>query len=344
MLLKDRRKVDVIRYRVAIGRPKTDSRKAPERLDHFEVTETSVDASGDFVLARPIMDELGKAPREVPILVDSDNIEDFVSQAYECREKIGNRVGMYCRGDGVKAKRKSARGLVVIDCKAAPQRDDGTGYPSRSPLELAAALKKWGSWQEPYRCAMAQNHNPKDGLRCSPTTEMVFRLAHAAGGGFARYRSHGHATADRIVQSLRDIQQITAGQLRGVPLKLVATRKRMTDPTGRPVTQTVVHVELAMSPQDALRVALEGMQSRAQLEDGLRTVRAYLAAPRSPEELASIDAEFPTEVEASVAVPYEDQANDERPSGAPSLPVVGDDGHAMDDALFSEGDDDVSDL
>lgn len=313
-MLKDRRRRDVVKYRLAVGEPAGGDRKAPTQLDYFLVTHASMNQTGGFNPVKPIMDRLGVKPHEVPFFVDSDDIEDFLVQEYTCMAKGHDGLVVFCHGDGEEATRRvGATEWVKVPCHAAPKRDDGSGYEERMPKDLDPLLKKpLDDKPTPAtsRCPFAQNTDPKSGPCCKPRTEMLFRLMADPGGGsaFCRFRSHGHRTADNLVQSIERIKEITKGVLRGVPLKFVLQRVRMQRPGGTYGVHSVVHVELSVTPQQALEAATFHLQTQVKLEHSLAQARALLTAPATmtAEEVNEEAAEF-EEIAAIV--------DSEKPSG-----------------------------
>jgi hypothetical protein len=137
-------------------------------------------------------------------------------------------------------------------------------------------------------------------------------------GGVYRLRTTSGISASQLVGSLQEIQQLTGGVLRGIPLRL-ALRPIQVSPNGTTTTVYVVHVELigddlaqiqAMAMERS-RTELANVKAvkQAQLE-----YRRLLRAPgigETAEEQAEIAAEFhPQEPEAISAAP------------APSAPVA----------------------
>jgi hypothetical protein len=342
MMLKDRRLRDVVKYRIAVGHPgDAASKRPPRELDHFVVTTTEKDRSGMFIQAAEVHRIVGETPRRLEFFVDSDDIEDFCRQQYSCSVRVEGTVVEFCKGDGEKARRLVKRGeWADVPCRAAPTREDGSGYKDRLPKDLVPLLEKPSSDNPAsgnLRCPFAQNSDPQAGPACKPVTELLVRLASAPGGvsGFARYRSHGHRTADQIVQSLIRIKEVTGGVLRGVPLALVCQRTSMRRPDGKNATHTTTYVELAVAPQQALEAAMMTLSHHGKLMQGVSRARALLDAPRGAEDLEAEAAEFTVATVASVEDEREPdfvEAVRERelPSG-PFTPAVVDDGEFTED-------------
>lgn len=297
-MLRDRTRRKVITHRLAMGRPGnkngTGKERAPSRLDHFEITTNSPDANGQFPVDREAMARLDKAdvlgrkydtqkPRRLPIRVDSDNIEDFMVQRYECRiPKEGGGTEVFCHGDGATAHRLVGRGVrKEIRCCARPQFGDGKGYPDRTPKELDDILSRRvrHNPEDGLRCPFAQNTNAKEGPTCEPVTELVVRCDVATGvGARARFRSHGHRTADQVYGSLLDIKEMMpGGMLQNIPLDLCMQMVRLGD-SG--YLQPVAHIELRISPDRAAELASAHAQKRAHLEGQVSEARRLLAEAR----------------------------------------------------------------
>lgn len=325
-LLRDRQRRPVITYRIAMGRPgNPDGRgrdRSPQELDHFEVTRPGVEEGHLYAKAQEVHDIVGDKPRRLNIIVASDDIEDFVDQRYEARAKMGGRVVVYCHGDGRTAKRRVGDGpddVVEVECRAAPRRENGSGYYDRTPRELAEGIDSEFKRKEPpprgaqLRCPFAQNKDHQAGPMCKPRTKMLCNLVDSPRlGGVSRFQSSGHNTADGIVGSLLAIKEMTGGFLAGVPLALVLERKQI-DYGGRRATHSVAHVELAIDPRQALELAVGTHRRKAELLAEAREVRGLLAEPVAlGPDAAEFDGEI-VEVETEVGARA---AAEEAPSGA----------------------------
>lgn len=296
-MLKDRKPRKVITHRIACGRPGTASTYF-SALDHFEITSVErqdnkslfpVDAAAMAKLA-----ELGyssEKPTRVPIRVDSDTIEDFLTQEYEARVMLPivgfdgepqrdaegatvKRPQVWCHGDGVEATRGVGDATKKIPCCSSPFT-----YKPRTQLQMRDILsKKTGySPDDGLRCPYAQNSNAKLGPACKPSTTMLVRCdAIANVGAMARVVSHGHNTADRLVSSLRDIKSMMpGGLLRNVPLDLVLVMKRIAEPgTSRSKLQPVLHVELRLPVEQTISLMQANLQASLQIEAGMRGLLA----------------------------------------------------------------------
>jgi hypothetical protein len=279
---------------------------APQRKDWWFINKTGAD--NDQVVDYDAMANLvglGYAKEgtraedikvtKLPIRVDSDDIEDFLDQAYRMRaqkpllDKDGNPVIVNgkqkvetfigCQGNGVEASRLQADGSWAnIPCCNKPWHEaTKTGFKDRPHPEFIAILRRQKRHDptDGLRCPYAQNSDPKQGLKCTPESVLTCRCdAIGALGTFARYRSHSHHTADRLRATFEEIKA-KLGFLTDVPLNLVLSKKVINTPRGRTGMQ-VVHVELRVTYDEALRLTERRLAMRAQLED--QRARLLLAA------------------------------------------------------------------
>lgn len=313
--MRDRQKRRVISHRVAvgrIGRKRPDGRRsAPSKLDHFEITSCELEDDG-FARdeeAHARLSEYGNPdpdnPTELPIRVDSDNIDDWLLQEYQCHIKARDgQMRIWCHGDGVTAHRLQRDGTSKdVPCMSKPESIGGA--PERNLRDLVPLLRA-PSTDVPtkaHRCPFAQNRDPKDGPRCLPTTEMVFRLEVVNNiGSRARFRSHAHGTADELRNSLEDIQDMMpGGVLQHVPLSLVVRKRKTSIPGGKSTWQPAVSARLRVDLDRAIELVNHQLQARGALAE--RVTHARLLE-RARTELATED---------EVAAEWSEVA--ERPSG-----------------------------
>lgn len=309
MPLRDRKPRKIISHRIAVGRlgawnEGSKKRAHPSRLDYFEITEANMDKDKNFPVdkaAHEALKAFGERdtdhPTRVPIRVDSDNIDDFLTQDYETWVKREQRMSLFCRGDGVQAERFFADGTSrKIPCHAKPEVMGGK--PERLPKDLLPILngRTPDNPDAGFRCPFAQNKDSKTGPCCKPTTEMVVRLEVVRNiGSRARYRSHGHGTADALRSSLDDIKAtIPGGILEHIPLNLVVDRV-FGDYGGQRTWQPRVRAELRVNFDKAIELLDAQLRIRTQLEGSIQERKKLLAAAR--EELAT-----PEEIEGEFVV------------------------------------------
>lgn len=309
-MLKNRKRRDIVGVRVAVGEPGV-GKKPPRQLDHFTVTEATPDTNGVY---RPIQKDAGKSLR---IFVDSDEVEDFMKQRYECRMKGSQGVVLFCSGDGERARRLVAKGeWKDIPCRAAPPREDGTGWKERMPKDLAPLLGKPTSddpkANDNMRCPFAQNGNPQSGPACKPRTELYFRLPDfPTVSSYARFTSGSHRTADNLWQGFTRILEVTRGVLQGVPLKLVLQRTRLQRPGGGFGVHSIVYPDLDVPAEQALKLAQSHLQEKAMLERGVVEAKALLEAP--PEAIEAEEAEWESHQNDDLVA---ELVEDEKPSAS----------------------------
>jgi hypothetical protein len=246
--------------------------------------------------------------RKLPIRVDSDDLEDFIDQSYQLRvnvpvrDKNGavvkkangqdqHKSECICKGDGVNASRMAKGGVWnAIPCGA------NINLPARPNAELLQILRK-EKQHDPHdglRCPFAQNGDKNLGPKCGPETVVTCRCDVVGNiGGFARYRSHSHHTADRLVSSFREIRE-KLGFLADVPLWLCMEKQTINTPDGRRPME-LVHVELRVTADEALRLMEARLAQRALIEDRKRKL---LMAKNEPDDPLRLAEEFPAHTRA----------------------------------------------
>ncbi len=296
-------------------------------LDYFELTGVEQDpVTLQFAVDKLAMDRLpsfgeqysATKPRRIPIRLASDLLEDSLTQAYRSRAmlpvigadgnpKMGMRQGdteaspimrlqPWCEGDGQTARRLTGGGeRVSIPCHASPKCGE---RPLPQLLELLGKKAKHDPVVDTLRCPWAQNASvgglkdappiAKKAPTCKPETVLICHCDAIGGvGSFARFRSHGHYTADNLRSSLEEIQK-QLGFLAGVPLDLVMMMVRIPAPGGGAgKLQPVVHAELRIGAEETIRLMEHNLNARLAITAGSK----QLAAARLEAEEA-IDAEF----------------------------------------------------
>jgi len=158
--------------------------RLPKKLDHFRVVKNQRDAKGDY-LRDPIMDELGEKPRELDIMLITDDIELAFPTSYAY---YAGKICI-CRGDGQTATRtlKSGKTEQVecdVECK----------------------------YRKDKKC------KPSGVLNC------LLTKANSIGGCY-KFRTHGYSSCQAIISSLWFIKQLTGGVVAWIPLKLKLNEK-----------------------------------------------------------------------------------------------------------------------
>ena len=223
----------------------------PQKLDHFLITKTSRDDSGNFIVDADLLDALTKSPdgkiREIPIVLHSDNIDEVFPTAYA--RYVGRTCG--CRGDG-----ETATQWEIADNKRT-----GRSKSRDCPCEQLEAR----------RC------KPTGVLHCSIAAE-----GRAVAGSVYKWRTTSIISIEEMIGSLMHIKE-TCGVFRGLPLTLclkpVAVR-----PDGKASTVYTCYVELrAKDLQAAQQLALQMAQMRQALScDDSRSQQAYRALIEDP--------------------------------------------------------------
>lgn len=348
MFLKDRRKKPVITHRISCGRVSGSGEYTRiEKLDGFEITTFErIGKDGYYVVDRTAMDALevwgeryvhkrndeGKITlaRRIPIRVDSDNIEDFVSQRYESRAPLPilgrdgkpimknattlmKKPQVWCHGDGESAMRLSMDTKTwkstwnKIRCCSSP---DCTPRSQKDLVELLDAGASKHNPEDGCRCPYAQNVDKDAGPTCGPVTKLICRSDVVANiGAFCRFQTHAHSTGDYVVESLLEIKkQMPGGILRNVPLDLVLEMKLIGRPGGHSALQPVSHIELRLNAEDTVRLIEANLASEMRALGAVQESRKLLAAARVEEAEIVDDGEF-----GSHEAPIE---REQKPSGA----------------------------
>lgn len=202
--------------------------RVPEKHDYFTLTTTERDANGDFLAHQPLMESLSHFAdadgrlRQLPILVSSDTIEDFLHIRWVWY--VGDRLAG--ESDGVK---------VLINY------DRQTKQWLREPL--------LGDWGPKY--AEAEERGQRL-FRLATRLDVQLASVEASWGGCYCFRTLSEISAHKLFDSLTHIRdRLTCGVLQGLPLRLKLTPQKVR-PGGKPSTVYVTHIELVGSDLGAL--------------------------------------------------------------------------------------------
>ena len=280
-----------------LGPERTSSRgkafRMPEKLDHFLVTSTRRDKSGDLEVDEPLMDAL--APeyadedgriRRIPIVVHSDDIDEVFPTTLALYS--GRKLA--CRGDGEEATRYQI----------------SNGKRTGRSKQMACPCPYFGSEQEP-RC---KAHGV---LNCS-----ILAPGRGVAGSVYKWRTTSEISLNRMVASLQQIKALT-GSLMGLPLLLCIEPIQVE--TG---TVFCCHVELRESIVEAQNRLISLYDARRRVTEMASPVRLSIPAPasdnESDEEQADVSAEFyPAGEEDAIDVDFDEASpsKDERPEPPP---------------------------
>lgn len=221
--------------------------RLPQKYDHFVLTKTQRDESGDLIIDTELMNSLPKDSdgeiRTIPIILHADDIDDVFPTSYASYD--GKKI--LCRGDGEEGEHRE-KGPVKCD---------------------------------PETCPIFQNTDPKK-PKCKPngTLHCSIRVADRAVAGALHYwRTTSLISVQRMLGSLLNIQN-TVGVLRNIPL-LLKVEPVTVSPNGKTTTVYCCHVELHAA--DILQVqqaALDAAERRKAL--GAGDVAAYRALIQAP--------------------------------------------------------------
>lgn len=243
--------------------------RPPVKLDHFLVTTTQRNKTGDLIVDKDLMDAIGTDAdgkiRAIPIVLHADEIDDVFPTSYALY--TGKKCA--CRGDGETATR----------------------------FEMKDGKKTGNEKQIACPCAYL---DAESGPKCKPNGKLycsIMAEGAAIAGAVHVWRTTSIISIKRMIGSLEQIRSI-CGTLRGIPLWLKVEPIQV-EHDGKAATVYCCHVELrAKDVQEVQRRALEAAQMRRQLgfsDDAYRRIVSLPAHNETLEEQAEIDAEFYTE-------------------------------------------------
>ncbi len=271
---------------------KGNAYRMPEKLDHFVITTTRRDPSGDLeqdeglmgALASGFADEDGKL-RRLPIVVHSDDIDEVFPTTLALY--TGRKLA--CRGDGEEATRYQIRN----------NKRTGKSKQMECPCDY------FGAESDP-KC---KAHGV---LNCS-----ILAPGRGVAGSVYKWRTTSEISLNRMVASLQQIKALT-GSLTGLPL-LLCIEPIVVD-TG---TVYCCHVELRESVLEAQNRLIRLYTARDRVSQMVSPVRLSIQAPasdeESDEEQGDVSDEFFPDSSDAIDVPFEDATDtgDERPTPPP---------------------------
>lgn len=291
-------------------RPGKDWRM-PEKLDHFVITTMERDAKNDLKPDARLMQALAAEQKcsvdqlkEIPIAFLSDEIEDVFPTSY-----VAYR-GKVCvgRSDG-----------ETITWLADPKNN---WAPLKEPRVVENVNRFVETHTYDYKGEQVRLFKPHG------TLNVVIAAADARWGGVYKLRTTSIISIEQIYSGLVQVQQLTRGFLRNVPLRLVV-RPMQVSPNGQPTTVYVVHVELRGADLNAVQ---QHVIQAAQLE--VRTGRALVAARseyqkllRAPgededeDEQADVAEEFHPEAVTTTATPEPSEVTPAPVAAVPAAPA-----------------------
>lgn len=238
--------------------------REPKKLDHFIVTKTVRGSNGEFEVDEAIMEQLPKDKdgkcREIPILLDSDIIEEVFPHALACY--AGRK--LHCKGDG----KTATRWEVKRDNSSRIVRT-GDAQPRDCPCDYL---------------------NAKRGYVCRPHGTLWVTIA--AGeetriGARHAFRTTSWNSVRWILSGLDSIQR-QVGTLVGLPCKMIVRPHQVNTNDGTKVVQ-VVHVELRTKDLMALQQhAIRAAQARQRVVS-VAARPAVLGLPAPGEHESALD-------------------------------------------------------
>lgn len=247
---------------------KGNTYRLPQKYDHFVVTKTTRDGSGDLEIDREIMGVLPKdrdgLTRSIPIVLHSDRIEDVFPTSYAWYS--GRK--LTCRGDGERATRWEF---------------DDKGARKAETSEIACPCPMLGA---------EGGCKPHGTLHCS-----IVAPSTAVAGAVHKWRTTSIISIQRMIGSLEQIISL-CGTLRGVPLWL-RLEPITVSPLGAP-SSTVYCCHVELRAKDILAVQSKALKMaemrRALGGDSNANYRLLVSPPggdqETEEEQAEVAAEF----------------------------------------------------
>lgn len=238
--------------------------RPPEKLDHFLVTTLHRDDGGQLVEDAALMASLAEHAdadrklRRLPITVLSNVVSEVMTARYAAYN--GKRAEAVSDGETLTEYADRPGGAWLPQPRTLPHTPETTArWPA---LKLAATLNV---------------------MINSPAARL---------GGVYKFRTTSRITGEQLFGSLTELQRLTGGVLRGLPLRLVI-RPLSVAPQGKPTVVYVVHVEfsgddLRKLPEMAV-AQLRGEVARVReiraLESQYKALLAHEPEDLDPEEV-----------------------------------------------------------
>ncbi len=252
--------------------------RLPVKYDHFIVTTTEKGSDDNYIIDGEIMRQLGKEPKEIPILLIFDDIDMNFYTSFQLYK--GSK--LQCKGDGERA----------------------TWYGENKEEKSIKC--------DPSVCKYAQP-DEKGATKCKISGILSCMLKAASDlGAVYRFRTHSWNSVSNILASLRFIADNTGGVLMGLPLKMKMLKKS-TQEHGNVNTVTIVLDGIEMRQMRDL--ALSEYKNRKMLKINMKeiedqaTASGFLVDTDNPLDIAE---EFYPPVELQNVTP-EPEPKDEQP-------------------------------
>lgn len=236
--------------------------RQPIKFDHFKVTTTERDASGNFIMDPDVMgaDGVGDKPKELSIRLPFDDIDMNFHTSYQ----YYHGAKLKCKGDGEKATRRDK---------------DGNG------AEVTCDTEK---------CEFIQP-DAKGATKCKVSGILsCYLVASPSYGGVYRFRTHSWNSVSNILAALEEFGRNTGGILQGLPLKLKMLKKS-TEDHGNVNTVTIVLDGIEL--REMQQLAYEEKENRKKLDYNPAVVEAEIK-----ESGFNPDTDDPEDVEAEYYV------------------------------------------
>lgn len=231
--------------------------QAPQKLDHFIVTTMERGQDGNFIADAEVMNRLGSAPKEIPVMLVYDDID----LNFPTRYAMYNGKTLQCTGDGDTARWRN---------------DDGTHMMVQCPCHR----------QDPA-------YQGKDKCKITGTLSVIIDGAEVIGGVW-KFRTTSYNSVVGILSSLAMIKRVSGGVLAGVPMVMKLSPKAVVDPVrGGQQTVYIVSLEYRGSVQSlrnqGYSTLLEQQKHGVRIEQIEQQARALLAYQPDPYEVEAED-------------------------------------------------------
>jgi hypothetical protein len=280
----------------------------PRKLAYFTFLRPAIiDGKEQFLPDWSAIESHGPTPTEIDVVFLTDTPLDGAFQMWSSSE-------LRCKGDGINAMRV----VTLVDrpedeAQAKLAREAGEKY---YPIHAGCATCG-------CKFTMASVSNGKEQpAPCKPGADLKFQLAsNIRVGGVSYYHTTGIRSIQGMFSSLSQIQALTGGRLRGVPVKMVL-RPFRSNHNNSPATHYAVSLEFRAPDVATLRQRLlESAFEMRQIATGAPPQHVNLIGPGTEPELpeeAGEDEEQPLGAEAMTAEFYPEAAEE----GAEPGPVT----------------------
>lgn len=183
----------------------------PQRLDHFIIVSTEKDkAKINFLLDEQVMEALGEAPKEIPIILPFDDVDMNFQTSYALY--AGRQC--LCRGDGEEATRTFLKDGKPGSFTLLDTEDSGDTVQKNDRRKIIC---------DPETCP-----HMRDGAKqaCKPNGRLCAIIPSSKRlNGYYFFRTTSWNSIAFITKALDDMKEQSGGILKGIPMKLFFFKK-----------------------------------------------------------------------------------------------------------------------